>query len=77
MPMHLLLSGSGFFAVGRIVPRLQRIGGGVQILQDDDRAGGIYRQFVVNPSKAGDEVVGNDLRKKSLARVEEDQRGVA
>ena len=36
--MHLLLSGSGFFAVGRIVPRLQRIDVGVQVLQGEDAA---------------------------------------
>ena len=35
MPMHLLLAGSGFFAVGRIVPRLQSINAGVQVLQCD------------------------------------------
>ena len=34
--MHLLLSGSGLFAVGRIVPRLQRIDIGVQIFQSED-----------------------------------------
>ena len=41
--MHLLLSGSGFFAVRRIVPRFQRVDVGVQILQGKDpaAAGGI------------------------------------
>ena len=38
MPMHLLLSGFGFFAVGRIVPRLQGIDVGVQVLQCEDTA---------------------------------------
>ena len=39
MPMHLLLSGSGFFAMGRIVPRRQRIDVGVQVLQGKDATG--------------------------------------
>ena len=38
MPIHLLLSGSGFFAVRRIVPRLQRIDISVQVLQGEDPA---------------------------------------
>ena len=38
MPMHLHLSGSGFFASGRIVLRLQRVDTGIQVLQDEDPA---------------------------------------
>ena len=44
MPMHLLLSGSGFFTVGRNVPRLRRIDVGVPVLRCEDptaMAGGI------------------------------------
>jgi len=36
--MHLLLSGSGFFAVVRIVPRLQGFDVGVQVLKSEDAA---------------------------------------
>ena len=74
MPMHLLLSGSGFFAVGRIVPRLQRIDAGVQVLQGKDAAATFSASLGVNPSTAGEKTVVKFTRKKSqreLNKIEE------